>query len=50
MAKQFLALASLQAGNYFRRCTLVPSSAENSTSETFTIEVLKLGTSGLGAP
>lgn len=50
MAEQFLAPASPQAGNYFRCRTLVPSSAENSTSETFTVEVSKLVTLGQGAP
>lgn len=50
MAEQLLAPASLQAGNYFRCRTPVPSSAENGTSETFTMEVSKLVTSGQGTP
>ena len=50
MAEQLLAPASLQAGNYFRCRTPMPSSAENSTSETFTMEASKLIMSGQGAP
>jgi len=50
MAEQLLAPASLQAGNYFRCLTPVPSFAENGTSETFTMEASKLVTLGQRAP